>query len=422
MRWAGERVVVVGAGRAGQSIARALSYLGARVFLTEKSFYNLSIPKILIEEGGHIHFLEEGDWALPSPGISPYRYPLQGLSIPKIGELDVVAPTWEGPSIGVTGTNGKTTTVSLLSHTLQIPMWGNVGPPLGESLFSRGIRVLELSSFQLHFTRFFRPFVAILLNVGEDHKDWYPRLDLYRKDKFRIFRDQTGREWKILPRSLQSDAQGYGVTENVLWLDDLPGIRQEKNRYILDAGGMRWQGDLPRFSPFRIFDVSVRATLMVAALFGLEQKTVETAIRSFSGLPHRMEVVGWYKDRLWINDSKATNPHAVRAALQEADRPVVLILGGLNKGLSFQSLRDIVAKKVRRVVVFGASREEIARDLEGSVPLDVVPALSDAVRVAWQGSQEGDWILFSPGCASFDAFRHYAHRGEVFREIVRFLF
>ncbi len=425
MRWAGERVVVVGAGRAGRAIAGALRNLGARVFLTEREREAPPLPGVRMEVGGHLHALLEGDWVLPSPGVSPFRYPLRDLPQPRVGELDVVGPTWEGPTVAVTGTNGKTTTVSLLAHVMGVPAWGNIGRPLGESVFSRGLRVLELSSFQLHFTRFFRPEVAVLLNVGEDHGDWYPRMDLYRADKFRIFRDLTEEGWKILPRALLSEAQNRGCLSQtdprVLFHDDLPGIRQDQDHYVLEVGDLRWQGRVPRFSPFRVFDPSVRVVLLVAAVLGIPRRRVEQAIRGFAGLPHRMEVVRRDGGRLWINDSKATNPHAVAAALREADRPVVLILGGLNKGLSFQPLRELVASRVRRVVVFGDSRKEIARELDGAAPVAEARDLDEAVRVAWKASQPGDWILFSPGCASFDAFRNYAHRGEVFREIVQLL-
>ncbi len=417
MRWTGERVAVVGCGRAGQAAARALRILGARVYVSERG-PRCDLPYVHREVGGHGPMLQEADWVLPSPGISPFRYPLASLRQPRVGELDVVAPTWEGPSVAVTGTNGKTTTVALLAHVLEVPAWGNIGAPLGDALFSRGLRVLELSSFQLHTTRFFRPTIAVLLNIGEDHRDWYPSHDPYVRDKLRLFRDQRPPDRAILPRAWESRIPGQGMR---LFLDDLPGIRQTGDRVTMAFGDFRWEGPLPRFTPFRVFDPSVRVALLVGTLLGYPPSRLAGRIRTFQPLPHRMELLGEKKGRLWINDSKATNPHAVRAALEEADRPVVLLLGGLNKGLSFRPLRDLIAGKVRHLVVFGASGDAIAEELAGTCPLSRVSTLEEAVRVALGVSRPGDWILFSPGCASFDAYRNYAHRGETFREIVRTL-
>jgi len=417
MRWTGERVVVVGCGRAGRAAAQALQTLGARVYVSERGPH-CELPGVIHEVGGHGPLLHEADWVLPSPGISPYRYPLASLHAPFIGELDVVAPTWEGPSVAVTGTNGKTTTVALLAHVLEAPAWGNIGPPLGETLFSRGLRVLELSSFQLHATRFFRPSIAVLLNIGEDHRDWYPSHEHYVQDKLRIFRDQISSDWAIFPREWVERVPGRGTK---LFLDDFPGIRQEGDRVSVKMKDVVWEGPLPRFSPFRVFDLAVRVALLVGILLGYPVPRVVERIQSFRPLPHRLELLGEIRGRVWINDSKATNPHAVQAALEEVNRPVVLLLGGLNKGLSFHPLRDLVAGKVRHLVVFGASGDEIAETLQETCPLTRVATLEEAVHTALKVSQPGDWILFSPGCASFDAFRNYAHRGEVFREILRAL-
>ncbi len=431
MRWTGRYVGVIGAGRAGRAIARALRTLQARVMLSEARaltvWTGVQGSDLRREWGGHTDALWNTDALIFSPGIPPLRHPLLRhlrQRKPVYGELDVVAPTWEGPVAAVTGTNGKTTTVALTAHLLRRPAAGNIGPPLGETLFRSGPFVVELSSFQLHDVHVAPFHVATLLNIAPDHMDWYPSHEAYVRDKFRIFQDQTPEDYALLSVELRDEVRGawQDLPGTRLWIGDLPGIQiRSPDTFVVDIPSRVHLHLTSVPDPFglRVFDTARAAAVLTALLLRVPPDRILRQLQSFRPLPHRMERVGVWNHVVYINDSKATNPHAVAAALRAAEGPVVLLMGGLNKGLSFSSLAPLIQRHVRHLIVFGNAREEIARTFSAlSIPMDVVPTLDEAVHLAVQVARPGDWVLFSPGCASFDAYTDYRHRGHAFKRLV----
>ncbi|MCF6192313.1 MAG: UDP-N-acetylmuramoyl-L-alanine--D-glutamate ligase [Candidatus Hydrothermae bacterium] len=430
-RWSGRYVGVIGAGRAGTAIAQALRRLQARVLLSEHrnppQRMTVQDRGLHREWGGHTEALWATDALIFSPGIPPEGHALLRHlrdRIPVYGELDVVAPTWNGPVAAVTGTNGKTTTVALTAHLLRRPAAGNIGPPLGHTLFHAGPLVVELSSYQLHDVHRARFHVAALLNVAPDHLDWYPSFAAYVQDKFRIFRDQTPRDYALVSHELQASyaREITRIPGTLLWIGDLPGIRMETpTRMIVDVPSRMHLrlSSIPDPFGLRVFDMARATALLIALLIGVAPESAIRRMASFRPLPHRMERVAVHNGVVYINDSKATNPHAVAAALRTADAPVILLMGGRNKGLAFDPLLPLIQERVRHLIAFGEARQEIARIFGTlSLPVDTVSTLEEAVRVARQAARPGDWVLLSPGCASFDAFRDYKARGSAFKRLV----
>ncbi len=430
-RWSGRYVGVIGAGRAGTAIAHALRQLQARVFLSEaqSSPWRMTVQDSSLQHewGGHTEALWGTDALIFSPGIPPERHALLRhlrQRLPVYGELDVVAPTWTGPVAAVTGTNGKTTTVALTAHLLHRPAAGNIGPPLGHTLFQPGPLVVELSSYQLHDVHHARFRVAALLNVAPDHLDWYPSFAAYVQDKFRIFRDQTPKDYALVSHELRASfaREIMHIPGTLLWIGDLPGIRLEHpTRMVVDVPSRAHLrlSDVPDPFGLRVFDVARATALLTALLLGVPPEVLVERMATFRPLPHRMERVAVQNGVVYINDSKATNPHAVAAALRAAEAPVILLMGGRNKGLAFDPLLPLVRERVRHLVAFGEARQAIARTFGTlSLPVDTVSTLEEAVRVARQAARSGDWVLLSPGCASFDAYRDYKARGNAFKRLV----
>ena len=435
----GMDVLVVGLGISGYSAALALQRLGARVTVTESSS---SIPieeraeqlrslGARVEVGGHDLESIDASIAVVSPGIPPSapiirRLDDQGIEI--VSEVELAYRMARCDFLAVTGTNGKTTTTSLLAAILEeagIPTRaaGNIGYPLIDAVTEvgeGGALAVEVSSFQLAATRTFKPKVAVLLNVAEDHTDWHGSFDDYAAAKARIVANQTDGDFflpnhddpvamkiaaaahsRVVPFSATGmPPEGIGVSEGAI-------VYEGERIFDID--------DLPLPGAAGVEDSAAAAG--AALCYGIDARVVRRALRSFRPLSHRLEVVAKARGVTYIDDSKATNPHATLSAVRGLES-VVLIAGGRSKGIDLSPLAATVPP-VTSVVAIGEAREEVREVFSTRVPVDVCDSMDEAVARAMTRSVPGGSVLLSPGCASLDMYESYKARGEDFARAVR---
>jgi UDP-N-acetylmuramoylalanine--D-glutamate ligase len=338
------------------------------------------------------------------------------------------------PSVAITGTNGKTTTTKLLGEILsawgkKVFVGGNIGNPLISCLNEGGtedILVIEVSSFQLQWIKYFHPSVAVLLNTSRDHLDYHENFKEYRWTKERIFENQTAEDCAVinaddplsLPLSKRIKAEiawfssafslkkGIFINGNVLKYA-LPGESQEE--YPIEKIKLQGVHNLE----------NVMAAVVASRRLGCPPDRIVETFEKFEGMPHRMEFIGEKGGVAFYNDSKGTNVGAVERALENFSRPVTLLIGGRDKGGDFQRLSDLIGKKVKRLIIFGEAGVRINGLIGGIVGTELVRSFKDAIGKAIEGSSSGDIVLLSPGCSSFDEFENYEERGNYFKEVFR---
>jgi UDP-N-acetylmuramoylalanine--D-glutamate ligase len=441
MKLVGRRVLVVGLGASGLSAARALKERGAHVRVTELSSgeevraraAELAREGIDAEVGGHGFARLDTELAVVSPGIPPTAPVIETLrraGVELISEIELAYRVACCGFAAVTGTNGKTTTTSLLAAMLaeagvETVAAGNIGLPLIDAVKGVGreaIIAVEVSSFQLAVTRDFRPRVAVILNVAQDHIDWHGGLESYVASKAQIAANQGPDDALVfnledarcarIARTARSRSVGFSVR------------RVPDSGIGVDEGWVRWRGR--RLLPVEDVMLPGRGgledTLAAAAaalLLGVDVVALRRAISSFRPLPHRLEVVATVGGVTFIDDSKATNPHAALAAVAGLN-DVVLIAGGRSKGMDLTPLKDSVPP-VRGVVALGEARDVVSAVFSGLVPVETADSMADAVgRAATMAGGKGS-VLLSPACASLDMYPSYAARGQDFARAVRAL-
>jgi UDP-N-acetylmuramoylalanine--D-glutamate ligase len=407
------RALVVGLARSGRAAAVALARRGVEVVAYDRNEEldagRLRRAGVEVRLGAEDPALADGvDLLVKSPGV-PAETPLvraaQERGVPVWSEVELGFRLLTSPLVGVTGTNGKTTTVELLGAIFRtagrdVEVAGNVGRPLtglDRVLDDSAWVVCELSSFQLEDVESLRPRVAVLLNLAPDHLDRHGTFDRYAAAKLRIFERQEEEDWAVVPR-------GFG---------EIPGRARRVEFAAEDA--------LPAEPLLRGRHNRENAAAATAAAraAGIDDGSIAEALATFTGVPHRLELVAVVEGISYVNDSKATNVAAARPALEAyADEPVHLILGGSRKGEDFRPLADAIGSNVRRAYLIGESAPELAAAL-GQVEHVVSATLEDAVRAARAAADPGDVILLSPACASYDQFRDFEERGDRFRELVR---
>ncbi|HXJ36706.1 MAG TPA: UDP-N-acetylmuramoyl-L-alanine--D-glutamate ligase [Candidatus Eisenbacteria bacterium] len=442
-----ERVLVVGYGRTGQAVARVLAGRGLRVRAADaRDAAALGAgappPGVELRTGTDGPELLDGvDLVVPSPGV-PSRAPVLAEAarrrIPVRSEIEVAARALACPIVGITGTNGKSTTTTLVGLALgnagrRTFTGGNLGTPLITALEAPGggaydVCVAEVSSFQLEWVETFRPRVGCLLNVTDDHLDRHPTFAAYRDTKARLFAAQTPDDWAVLNRDdpavieiaprLRARVVTFGTTPHpwgasieggavVLRLEGAPAERYDLSRTRL-AG--RHNVD------------NILAAVATARLAGASPAAVQQAIDGMTPLAHRLTLVAERRGVRWYDDSKATNVGAAVRSLESFDGHVVLLAGGVDKGGSYAPLATAARGRVRRAFVFGTAREQIAAALAtAGVPVDAVPTLAAAVAASSACAEPGDTVLLAPACSSFDQFTDYAERGRAFAAAVEAL-
>jgi UDP-N-acetylmuramoylalanine--D-glutamate ligase len=401
--------LVLGLARSGQAAALALRRRGEEVIGVDAA------PDIdtsrLAEAGVELHLgpeeerlLDDVETMIKSPGV-PAEAPLvvaaRKRGIPVWGELELGSRLLENPILGVTGTNGKTTTSELLGVMLGAPVAGNVGRALcdldGEVERGRLV-VCEVSSFQLEDIDRFRPQVAVLLNLEPDHLDRHGSLDAYRDAKLRIFENQGREDTAVLPR-------GFG---------EVPGQARHVEFDADDALPAE-----PRIPGAHNRENAAAATA-AARVLGVDDARIAKALEAFPGVAHRLEPVAEANGVRYVNDSKATNTAAARRAIAAYDAPLHVILGGRGKGESYGELALELVGRARRAYLIGEAAREIGVALElAGVDHELSGDLETAVRSAAKHARPGEIVLLAPACASYDQFRDFEERGDAFRRLVR---
>lgn len=445
-----KRVVVIGMARSGCAAAKLLQAHGARVTITdEKSAEDLSAAidsltplGITIETGGHNpESIKNAELIVISPGVpqtQPVIQEAEKLNIEIISELELGYRFCENKIAAITGTNGKTTTVHLLEAMVKdagmtCALAGNMGRPFSEVVMTipqNAIVVLEVSSFQLERIRDFRANVAAILNITPDHLDRYSNMQAYVEAKAQIVRSQRASDILVLNGEdkytplLANQAPGRILTFSSLRPPEIEGTWVERGRILYRLFGLGQEevmlaDELLIPGPHNL--ENALAAIAVGLSLGIGAKSLVKTMRQFRGVPHRLEPVKRTRGIWFINDSKGTNVDAVEKALQSYKSPVILILGGRDKNGDFTQLRELINQHARAVVVMGEAAETIAKQLEGTVQIVHEPTLDKAVHAAVSMASEGDVVLFSPGCASFDQFENFEKRGEAFKKIVEAL-
>lgn len=425
-------IAVLGAGRSGRAAARLAMKHGARVRVFDSSPSVQDWPEDIPLHAGATE--EDGrafhaDMVVISPGIetdSSFVKSFGREGVETIGEMELACRFYRGRIIAITGTNGKTTTTSLVEKILlragkTAVACGNYGIPMAEVLLQDSIPdvlALEVSSFQLETIRDFHPDAAVWLNFAPDHMDRYKTVEDYYHAKLHIFDNQTEEDLAVvragehLP-SLNAPVRTFSA--------ETP----DADLYYTDPRIM--EGDSPLLNladttlSQRHNAENVMAAVLACRHLGIPAEIAADVLREFTPPGHRCETVRTVDGVLWLNDSKATNLHALEAALKSQNAPVVLIAGGKDKGLDYVSLRPLLKEKVRACVVFGQIKEQLYDAFSPAVPTEKAADVADCVEKARSLTHPGDTVLFSPGTSSFDMFTGYVQRGQAFRDAVNAL-
>ena len=432
MSLTGKHVAILGAGRSGRAAATLALREGARV-----SAWDAAGPDAFTGMPGvveiHPHATEEQgaavtcDLLVVSPGIDTYGSYVAAFSKNAgevIGEVELAARYYQGKIVGITGTNGKTTTTELVGRILAhaglggTPC-GNYGTPFAEVVLQPNppaAVALELSSFQLETIRTLHPVVSVWLNFAPDHMDRYPTVDAYLNAKLRIFENQTAEDTAVI----RSGEDIPNLTaRTVIFSTTDPECDWFSNGIIILHDGETWL-DMEQGTGLRGLHNAENAMAAMAACkaLGIDANTMREALRGYAPPPHRCELIRTLDGVEYLNDSKATNLHALESALRSQTRPVVLIAGGKEKGLDYHPVVPLLREKALAAVTFGQIARPLAALFADAVPCESVATLADAVSAARSLAPRGSTVLLSPGTSSFDQFSGYEQRGNAFRDLV----
>ncbi|MDE2804544.1 MAG: UDP-N-acetylmuramoyl-L-alanine--D-glutamate ligase [Gemmatimonadota bacterium] len=445
-----ETIAVIGLGASGDAAARLALAKGARVHVTDASSEDAVAARgaalrdlgAEIRLGGHeLEKIAAADTVVVSPGIPPTAAVLAALrarGVDWISEPEFASRFIQGPLTIVTGTNGKTTTAALSAHLLReagvdVALGGNIGGSLGPPASTLAANrpsaerfVLELSSFQLADIRDLTPDVGVMTNLGVDHMDRYATVEDYHRDKRRLFDagdDNTtwvlnGDDGAVL--EMARGVPGPRLTFS-LETSAVPGAWLDTDRLMVDTG--RGARRVAEAADVRLVGrhniANTLAALLAAAASGASLDGARRALRSFAPLPHRLEPVGTVDGVRWVNDSKATNVAAAAGALGSLNGPVVLLVGGTDKGEDFGDLADAMRGRTRAVVAYGAAGPRAAAEMAGrGPPVECVDGtFEEVVEAGRRFARAGDTLLLAPACSSFDMFENYEARGAAFRAL-----
>ena len=442
----GKRILIIGLGKTGIATAGFLARKGSHVLINdekpaselENAIHTLGDLTVELELGKQApQILSAVDFIVPSPGVPPFNYLIseaQTRGIPIISEIELAYNFLQTPIIAITGTNGKTTTTRLIGDILahagkKIFVGGNIGNPLIEFADTHqdaDYLVVEVSSFQLQWINRFHPRISVLLNITPDHLDYHVNFEDYRSAKKRIFANQIGNDCAVL----NADDPNTGFFSEKIKSDIMyfSSSRMLEEGISIDNDNLRWRDRQGRDEKYPLDTIqlqgthnleNIMASILVARRCECSPEAVREAIETFTGLPHRMEFVGERDGVRFYDDSKGTNVGAVTRALETFSKPVILLLGGRDKGGDFTILSGFIRKRVKELVIFGEAGKEIYDQIGEIVKADVVKGLEEATFKAWDASSTGDIVLLSPGCASFDEFTSYAERGDYFKKLVK---
>ncbi|MGB5105853.1 MAG: UDP-N-acetylmuramoyl-L-alanine--D-glutamate ligase [Candidatus Zixiibacteriota bacterium] len=440
-----KRISILGMARSGTAVAQLVRKYGGIPFVSEmkpaekvtSEVRMLEEQGISFEVGGHTErAMREVDFFIVSPGIpatAPFMREIERRHLPVFSEIEVTSWLCPASIVAITGTNGKSTTTALMAHLLnnsgrKAIATGNIGSPFARdviSLSDRDFAVVEVSSFQLERIETFKPKVAAILNITPDHLDRYKEMSVYAEAKYRIADSQTAEDYLVLNADdeILQQAEFWGkprilhfsilktVSEGVF-------VKDGELVFALDgrSGTICRTNELGIPGPHNVANCASAAAMALA--LGVDVEDIAGGLKSFKGIPHRIETVGEINGVKYINDSKATNVDSVYVALQSIDRPMILIMGGRDKAGDFTRLAPLMQGRVNEIILIGEATEIIARQLAGVVALERAKDIYEAVQLAALKAAPGDAVMLSPGCASFDQFRDFEDRGDKFKEAV----
>lgn len=441
-----KKLVVLGAGESGVGTAILGKQKGYNVFVSDKGTIAKKYKKVLLnnnisfEEGNHTEAkILEADLVMKSPGIPDSVNLVKALrekGISVISEIEFASKFTNGVIVGVTGSNGKTTTTMLVNHILKkanlnVSMGGNIGDSFAQQVAEKdsAFHVLELSSFQLDGIETFAPHIAIITNITPDHLDRYDyKFENYVNSKFRITKNQTKddfliydfddeviKKWlknnkvnaTLLPFSIENELE-----QGVYLKEDKIIIKYKTEDSIMKTSNLALKG--------KHNTKNAMAAAMTASLLKVRKDFIRESLEDFEGAEHRLEQVLKISGVQYINDSKATNVNATFYALDSMQSPTVWIVGGVDKGNDYLDLMPLVREKVKAIICLGVDNQKIVQTFYNVVDLIVETAgAEEAVKVAYKIAEKGDSVLLSPACASFDLFENYEDRGNKFKQAVR---
>ncbi len=445
MELRGKKILVVGLARTGLAVVRFLAGRGAKIKVSEakpagevaEARRDLANIPIALELGGHtVPFFLDADLIVVSPGVPMDLEPLAAArkrGIPVLSEIEVAAGFLKRPLIAVTGTNGKTTTTTLIGEMLRAAgkkafVGGNIGNPLIEFVADsqkQDLAVAEISSFQLEGIQTFRPHIAVLLNISEDHLDRYPEYREYIAAKRNIFRNQGKQDYAVL----NADDPlvfpiAHEISSEVILFS---AQRPVPAGCFLRGGSIFFQGGDGVPEAFSLERLKIRgahnlenlmAAIAVAKLCGCSSAAIQRVMDEFSGLEHRLEWVRNLDGVNFFDDSKGTNVGSVVKSLMSFSEPILLIAGGRDKQGDYAPLKELIAARVKGMALIGEARERMFSSLGGLTDTVKAKTLEDAVHWAFSRAASGDVVLLSPACSSYDMFANYHERGKKFKEIV----
>ena len=440
-----KKISIIGAVRSGVGAAKLIKHLGGIPFVSDSgnadkladSIKVLKENEIEYEVGSHTEKIFQCDLLVISPGVPTNSAIIQKATERKIkiiSEIELAYNFCKGKIVAITGTNGKTTTTSLTGHIFKecgfkTYVAGNIGEAFSEialDVNENDIVVLEVSSFQLDFIDEFRPKIAMILNITPDHLNRYDyKLQNYIAAKLRVYVNQDSNDFLILNRDSESLVKSLSNHRS----HDLyfsTSSKEDNGSYLKDGKILFYENKELVFT-CKTSEINLKgehnyanamAAIMAAKIFGADNQKIIAALGSFPGVDHRLELVRELAGVKYINDSKATNIDAVWYALRSFDEPIFLILGGLDKGNDYNQIKDLIVEKVKKIYAIGTSAEKIFNFFHQTVKVEIMKSLEDAILEASREARANEVVLLSPACASFDMFRSYEHRGEVFKEAV----
>ena len=440
----GKRVLVVGLARTGVATALFCAARGAILTATDTRAESqiadvaarLRTAGVAVELGGHQQatYLAQ-DLIVPSPGVpadDPHLQAARAKGVAIWSEIELAYRFMKGRLIGITGSNGKTTTTALVAHILRTAgmdtiLAGNIGTPLiacVQQMRENSWTVAELSSFQLELIETFRPDIAVWLNLTPDHLDRHHTMEAYAAAKARLFENQTSADAAVINADDPASNPYAPTKPRVYWFSRKGPVTQGayvRGEEIVfrregNEEGLLRLGDIPLVGAHNLENVLAAAS--AAHLAGAAPAQIAQAVRSFPGVEHRIEFVAEIGGVRYCNDSKATNVDATLKALDSFPGRILIILGGKDKGSDYTVLQKPLREKAILALLIGAAAEKIEQQIAGSVAIERSGTLEHAVETASHAARPGDVVLLAPACASFDQFQNYEHRGRVFKELV----
>jgi len=439
-----KRVLVVGLARTGMATALFCAARGARVTATDtrtESELDAAVAELRkagvgLELAGHRQELIQGaDLIIPSPGVpadAPLLQSARSKGVTIWSEIELASRFLKGRLIGITGSNGKTTTTSLIEHILRKAgfstiLAGNIGTPLiscVEKTSDKTITIAELSSFQLELVEKFRPNISVFLNLTPDHLDRHHTLESYAAAKARIFENQTEADSAVLNADDPGTTPYAPAKPQLFWFSRKQRVAQgafvRGNDILFRFEGTEEKvlklADIPLAGSHNV--ENVLAAVAATRLAGAQPAAVAKGVRSFAGVEHRLEFVAEIGGVRFYNDSKATNVDATLKALDAFPGRILIILGGKDKGSDYTVLQPRLREKAVLALLIGAAASKIEKQIAGSVAIEQAGTIERAVETAANAARPGDVVLLAPACASFDQFQNYEHRGRVFKELV----